>query len=160
MNPELRLTIIDWQGRAFDNLMEATGESPAATRNQANHRPWSGNAYPSLQKHKYRLPLLRKSMKGYFIRFAMPYDLQVKNFIHAHSSFIYYILIFFVLCMLMVYFCQSLLKSLKELRAFSLSVKRERRCPPARFSDEVGQVSADIINYPYSGEPQEAGRRA
>ena len=80
----------------------------------------------------------------------MPYNVKVQNFIHAHSSFIYYILIFFVLCMLMVYFfANRFSRSLKELRAFSLSVKQGAEVPSGfRFTDdEVGQVSADIVEH-------------
>lgn len=92
----------------------------------------------------------KKYEEGYFIRFAMPYNVKVQNFIHAHSSFIYYILIFFVLCMLMVYFfANRFSRSLKELRAFSLSVKQGAPVPSGfRFTDdEVGQVSADIVEH-------------
>ena len=108
MNPELRLTIIDWQGQVlFDNLMEATEMENHLQRPEIKRTIGLGQG-THIRRSKSTstdyLYFAKKYEEGYFIRFAMPYDLQVKNFIHAHSSFIYYILIFFVLCMLMVYF--------------------------------------------------------
>ncbi|HHU96681.1 MAG: ATP-binding protein [Bacteroidota bacterium] len=154
MNPELRLTIIDWQGQVlFDNLMEATEMENHLQRPEIKRTIGLGQG-THIRRSKSTstdyLYFAKKYEEGYFIRFAMPYDLQVKNFIHAHSSFIYYILIFFVLCMLMVYFfANRFSKSLKELRAFSLSVKQGTPVPSGfRFSDdEVGQVSADIVEH-------------
>ncbi|MGI6573369.1 MAG: ATP-binding protein [Fermentimonas sp.] len=154
MDPELRLTIIDWQGQVlFDNLIEATEMENHLHRPEIKRTIGLGQG-THIRRSKSTdtdyLYFAKKYEEGYFIRFAMPYDLQVKNFIHAHSSFIYYILIFFVLCMLMVYFfANRFSKSIKELSAFSLSVKQGTPVPSGfRFSDdEVGQVSADIVEH-------------
>jgi two-component system phosphate regulon sensor histidine kinase PhoR len=154
MDPELRLTIIDWQGQVlFDNLMEATEMENHLQRPEIKKTIGFGQGVHirrSKSTNTDYLYFVKKYEEGYFIRFAMPYDVKVKNFIHAHSSFIYYILIFFVLCMLMVYFfANRFSKSIRELRAFSLSVKQGTPIPSGfRFSsDEVGQVSADIVEH-------------
>ena len=154
MDPELRLTIIDWQGQVlFDNLMEATEMENHLQRPEIKKTIGFGQGAHirrSKSTNTDYLYFVKKYEEGYFIRFAMPYDVKVKNFIHAHSSFIYYILIFFVLCMLMVYFfANRFSKSIRELRAFSLSVKQGTPIPSGfRFSgDEVGQVSADIVEH-------------
>ncbi len=154
MNPELRLTIIDWQGQVlFDNLMEATEMENHLQRPEIKRTIGLGQGTHIRRSQSTNIDYLyfaKKYEEGYFIRFAMPYDVQVQNFIHAHSSFIYYILIFFVLCMLMVYFfANRFSKSIKELRAFSLSVKQGTPIPSGfKFSDdEVGQVSADIVEH-------------
>lgn len=154
LNPELRLTIIDWQGQVlFDNLVDASEMENHLKRPEIQKTIGLGKGSHVRRSESTKVDYLyfaKKYEEGYFIRFAMPYNVKVQNFIHAHSSFIYYILIFFVLCMLMVYFfANRFSRSLKELRAFSLSVKQGAPVPSGfRFTDdEVGQVSADIVEH-------------
>ncbi len=154
MDPDLRLTLIDWQGEVlFDNLLEASEMENHLKRPEIQKTIGFGKGSHVRRSESTSVDYLyfaKKYEEGYFIRFAMPYDMKVQKFIHAHSPFIYSILIFFVLCMLMVYFfANRFSKSIKELRAFSLSVKQGTPVPSGfRFSDdEVGQVSADIVEH-------------
>src|SRR5690606_10315894 len=93
----------------------------------------------------------KKYDDAYFIRVALPYDVELKSFINAGNSFAYYILLFFIVCVLMmIYFADRFSKSMRELRAFSLNVKKGSAIPPSLIftDDEVGEVSADIVeNY-------------
>ncbi len=154
MEPELRLTIIDWQGQVlFDNLLESSEMENHLQRPEIMKTIGFGQGTHirrSLSNNVDYLYFAKKYDEGYFIRFAIPYDVRVKNFIHSNSSFIYYILLFFVACMLMFYyFSNRFSKSLKELSAFSLSVKRGTPVSSDfKFTDdEVGKVSADIVEH-------------
>src|SRR5690554_2124211 len=155
MDPDLRLTIIDWQGKVlYDNLLDGSEMENHLQRREIQKTIGFGQGAHirrSTSNNVEYLYFAKKYDEGYFIRFAIPYDVEVQNFIHSNSSFVYYILLFFVICMLMVYFFSNRFsKSIKELRAFSLSVRQGIPVPhDFRFTDdEVGKVSADIVeNY-------------
>ncbi len=154
MDPELRLTVISWQGEVlFDNLLDEDGMENHLQRPEVQKTIGFGQGAHirlSASNEVEYLYFAKKYDEGFFIRFAIPYDVEVQNFIHSQNSFVYYILLFFVICMLMVHFFSNRFsKSIKELRAFSLSVRQGVPVPhDFHFSDdEVGKVSADIVEH-------------
>ena len=155
MQPELRLTIINNQGAVmYDNLLEADRmenhlqrpeiEKSIALGKGSNIRLSSSNSVKYLYHAK-------KYDDALFIRVALPYDVELQSFINSGNSFAYYILLFFVVCVLMmVYFANRFSKSMRELRGFSLNMKKGSAIPPSFIftDDEVGEVSRDIVeNY-------------
>lgn len=154
MDPDLRLTIIDWQGNVlYDNLLDGREMENHLQRPEIQKTIGFGHGShvrTSTSNDVEYLYFAKKYDDGYFIRFAIPYDVEVRNFIHSNSSFIYYILLFFVICMLMMHFFSNRFsKSIKELRAFSASV-RQGVAIPSDFhftDDEVGEVSGDIVEH-------------
>src|SRR5690554_1004218 len=154
MDPELRLTVISWQGEVlYDNLLDEDGMENHLQRPEVQKTIGFGQGAHirlSTSNEVEYLYFAKKYDEGFFIRFAIPYDVEVQNFIHSQNSFVYYILLFFVVCMLMVHFFSNRFsKSIKELRAFSLSVRQGIPVPhDFRFTDdEVGKVSADIVEH-------------
>lgn len=154
MDPELRLTVISWQGEVlYDNLLDEDGMENHLQRPEVQKTIGFGQGAHirlSTSNEVEYLYFAKKYDEGFFIRFAIPYDVEVQNFIHSQNSFVYYILLFFVVCMLMVHFFSNRFsKSIKELRAFSLSVRQGVPVPhDFHFSDdEVGKVSADIVEH-------------
>ena len=155
MPSELRLTIVDWDGKVFfDNLLEPD--------NMENHlkRPeiqktigygFGSNIRVSKSNNTEYLYFAKEYKEGYFIRMALPYDVNLRTFINSENSFVYLILVFFVVCVLMMqYFTNRFTKSIRELREFSLSLKNGVPIPDSfKFTDnELGEVSADIVeNY-------------
>ncbi|MEA5127103.1 MAG: ATP-binding protein [Proteiniphilum sp.] len=155
MPSDVRCTIISWEGRVFyDNLLEAGEMGNHLKRPEVQKSIGFGSGSNIRLSESDNIKYLYYSKKydeGYFIRLAVPYDIQLQSFINSGSSFIIYILLFFVLCILMMlYFSNRFSKSLKELKEFSLNVKNGTNVP-ADFTfadDEVGEVSADIVeNY-------------
>ncbi|OJV75593.1 MAG: hypothetical protein BGO34_01215 [Bacteroidia bacterium 44-10] len=155
MPSDVRCTIISWEGRVFyDNLLEAGEMENHLKRPEVQKSIGFGSGSNIRLSESDNIKYLYYSKKydeGYFIRLAVPYDIQLQSFINSGSSFIIYILLFFVLCILMMlYFSNRFSKSLKELKEFSLNVKNGTNVP-ADFTfadDEVGEVSADIVeNY-------------
>ncbi len=151
----VRLTIIDWQGNVlYDNtLLADTMENhlqrpeiqKAILRQSGTHVRVS-----STNNVKY-MYYAKKYEEGYFVRVALPYDIKVKPVLNAKDSFVYYVLLFFVVCVLMMnYFANRFSKSIKELREFSLLLKSGQPIsrPMNYMDDEIGEISADIIeNY-------------
>lgn len=155
MPSNVRFTIISWEGRVYyDNLLEAGEMGNHLKRPEVQKSVGFGSGSNIRLSESDNIEYLYYSKKydeGYFIRLAMPYDVKLQSFINSGSSFIIYILIFFMLCILMMlYFSNRFSKSLKELREFSLNVKNGSKIPVGfTFADdEVGEVSADIVeNY-------------
>ncbi|MBK5195549.1 MAG: two-component sensor histidine kinase, partial [Proteiniphilum sp.] len=155
MQPELRLTIIDWHGGVmYDNLLEADRMENHLQRPEIEKSIALGkgsNIRLSSSNNVKYLYYAKKYDDDYFIRVALPYDVELQSFINSGNSFAYYILLFFIVCVLMmIYFANRFSKSMRELREFSLNVKRGSAIPPSFIftDDEVGEVSADIVeNY-------------
>jgi two-component system OmpR family sensor kinase/two-component system phosphate regulon sensor histidine kinase PhoR len=82
----------------------------------------------------------------------MPYDLKLQSFLDARNSFIYFIILFFLVCVVMMnYFANQFTRSIQQLRNFSQQLKTGGN-PDIFFNefpdDEVGAISADIVeNY-------------
>lgn len=155
MPSDTRCTVIDWEGRVlYDNRLDADEMENHLQRPEVQKSIGFGdgsNIRVSASDNIKYLYYAKKYNEGYFIRMAVPYDVKLQSFINSGNSFIYYILLFFVVCILMmVYFSNRFSKSLRELREFSLNIKNGSKIP-ADFvftDDEVGEVSADIVeNY-------------
>lgn len=152
---DVRFTLIDWDGKVlYDNLLDADEMENHLHRPELQKAIGFGSGsnirLSASDSIKY-LYYAKKYNEGYFIRLGVPYNVELQTFINSGNSFIYYILLFFVLCiLLMLYFSNRFSKSLKELKEFSLNVKNGSMVPSdfVFTDDEVGDVSADIVeNY-------------
>lgn len=155
MPSDVRFTIINWEGRVlYDNFLDVRKMENHLKRPEVQKSIGFGNGsnirISDSDNIKY-LYYSKKYNEGYFIRLAVPYNVQLQSFINSGSSFIIYILLFFVVCILMMlYFSNRFSRSLKELREFSLNVRNDVKIPASFVfaDDEVGEVSADIVeNY-------------
>ena len=155
MPSELRMTIINWDGKVyFDNLLESDKMENHLQRPEIQKTIGYGsgtNIRVSKSNNIEYLYFAKEYKEGFFIRMALPYDVDLRSFINSENSFVYFILLFFVVCALMMqYFTNRFTKSIRELREFSLSLKNGVPIPDSfEFADdEVGEVSADIVeNY-------------
>jgi two-component system phosphate regulon sensor histidine kinase PhoR len=155
MSPELRVTIINWEGQVlYDNRTNANAMENHLQRPEVQKSIGFGKGshirHSNTNNHSY-LYFAKNYQNDYFIRVALPYNVDLQSFIQNGNSFIYYILLFFFVCVLMMLsFANRFSQSMKELRVFSLSVKNGLPIPDSfQFADdEVGEVSADIVeNY-------------
>jgi two-component system phosphate regulon sensor histidine kinase PhoR len=151
----VRLTVIDWQGNVmYDNTLSADTMENHLQRpeiQKAIVQQSGTHVRVSATNNVKYMYYAKKYDEGYFIRVALPYDIKVKPVLHAKDSFVYYILLFFVVCVFMMnYFANRFSKSIKELREFSLQLKSGQPIsrPVNYVDDEIGEISADIIeNY-------------
>lgn len=151
----VRLTVIDWQGNVmYDNTLSADTMENHLQRpeiQKAIVQQSGTHVRVSATNNVKYMYYAKKYDEGYFIRVALPYDIKVKPVLHAKDSFVYYILLFFVVCVFMMnYFANQFSKSIKELREFSLQLKSGQPIsrPVNYVDDEIGEISADIIeNY-------------
>ncbi len=151
----LRLTVIDNKGEVmYDNLLNEktmTNHIDRPEIQKAIHFG-SGSHIRMSDSNQIRYLYYGKSYKGgYFIRVALPYEVEVRPFINSRNSFMYFIIFFFIVSVLMMfYFANKFSQSIKELKEFAINLKNEKPVKTAfEFpDDEVGEVSAEIVeNY-------------
>ncbi|WP_286832536.1 MULTISPECIES: sensor histidine kinase [unclassified Proteiniphilum] len=148
----LRFTIIDWQGDVmYDNLMDASLMENHLNRPEVKKSLGFGEGTHIRLSGSNNIKYLYYSKKyneGFFIRMALPYNVEMSTFTDTGNSFTFIVLLFFIVCVLMMlYFTSRFTKSIKELREFSLKVKKGLPIPSSLLfaDDEVGELSADIV---------------
>ncbi|MEA5042961.1 MAG: ATP-binding protein [Petrimonas sp.] len=155
LSDNLRLTIIDKTGRVmYDNLLDEKTMTNHTDRPEIQKAMVSGsgsNIRMSDSNHIRYLYYARNYDGAYFIRVALPYEVEVRPFLNSKNSFMYFIILFFIVCALMMfYFANKFSKSIKELKDFAVNLKNGKPTKTAfEFpDDEVGEVSAEIVeNY-------------
>ena len=138
----------------YDNLLDENTMANHITRPEIQKAHDSGrgsNIRMSESNHIRYLYYAKNYNDEYFIRVALPYDLQVRPFLNSGNSFMYFIILFFIVSVLMMfYFANKFSQSIKELKEFAVNLKNEKPEKTAfEFpDDEVGEVSAEIVeNY-------------
>ncbi len=87
-----------------------------------------------------------KHFDGYFIRVALPYNLEVKNLLEAGRYFIYItIILFIIVLILMNYVSERFEKSILQLKSFTTSIKNNVLLETVEFpQDELGEIGEEI----------------
>ncbi|WP_129594131.1 sensor histidine kinase [Seramator thermalis] len=153
---DIRISIIDSLGTVlYDNRVDTEKLENHLHRPEvqeaASHGSGSNIRISASNEVEY-LYFARKFGDGYYVRIAMPYDLKLQSFLDARNSFIYFIILFFLVCVVMMnYFANQFTRSIQQLRNFSQQLKTGGN-PDIFFNefpdDEVGAISADIVeNY-------------
>lgn len=97
-----------------------------------------------------------KNYNAYYVRVALPYDIQIRKFLKADNAFLYFIIGFFLIMLfLMNIISNSIGKSIKQLRDFALSSDNEVANLYTFPKDELGEIGAKITeNYKKLNESQ------
>lgn len=148
----IRLTLIDRQGEVlYDNAITDSHLENHAQRPEvltAKEEGVGSNIRISASNNLEYL-YYAKRFNAYFVRVALPYDIQVQNFLKADNGFLYFILMFFVgMLFLINYVASRFSKSINQLRDFTVSA--EDNDINSMFidfpQDELGEVGAKIAN--------------
>ena len=146
----IRLTLIDKQGFVlYDNTLKETGQMEShAQRPEILDAKSKGNGTDIRISNSNQLEYLyyAKRFNCYYIRVALPYDVQVQRFLKADNAFLYYILGLFVLMLLLINLVANRFgKSIKQLRDFTHTDGNSKIEFP---EDELGEIGAKITeNY-------------
>jgi signal transduction histidine kinase len=153
--PTMRVTLIDHDGRVlYDNLL--TPDTPLENHARrpeivqaARHGKGSDIRVSASNSRKYLY--YAKQFDRYYIRMALPYDIQVRHFLKPGNGFLYYILALFVAGILFIrYVAGRFGKSIRQLRDFSMAVgSNTANIAGMHFpDDELGEIGAKIVqNY-------------
>ncbi len=85
---------------------------------------------------------------GYFVRIALPYDVQLKNFLKSDFIFLYFIIIlFFIVLLALVYISNRFGKSISKLKDFiqSAQVPGTSLDNISFPNDELGEIGDKIV---------------
>ncbi|MDR0295427.1 MAG: two-component sensor histidine kinase [Prevotellaceae bacterium] len=89
-----------------------------------------------------------KRFDSYYIRMALPYNVEVAHFLKADNVFIYFIIGLFLLGLFIINIVASRFgKSINQLKDFALTVESEKQFADMQFShDELGEIGAKIAD--------------
>lgn len=149
----LRLTIVNHDGKVlYDNNLDTEQEIE-------NHllRPEIQKA--SIQKSGTAIRLsnstgieyyyFAKDFADYFIRVALPYDIEVQNFLKTDNIFLYFItLLFFIALVSLIYIADRFGKAISGLKDFIISAENHSiDYKNIHFPNtELGEISEKIIH--------------
>ncbi|MDR1225836.1 MAG: two-component sensor histidine kinase [Prevotellaceae bacterium] len=151
----IRLTLLDALGNViYDNIVGKVGalENHAARPEivMVREKGEGSNIRASATNHVEYL-YYAKRYGSYYIRVALPYDIQTKKVVESYNIFFYYtIALFAAMLLLMNFVAGRFSKSIKQLRDFTWAIESG---DPVTFDvdfpqDELGEIGAKIAeNY-------------
>jgi signal transduction histidine kinase len=153
-NKNLRITLIDEYGKVlFDNDVENSEGMenhlyrPEIMKSLYKDYGTATRYSKSLSKDYY---YYAKRYKGYYIRVALPYNIEVKNFLKADNLYIYFLLLIFIVVIIsLIYISDKLGKSISTLKDFAVNADNNSydNSKMIDFQDnELGIISNRIVS--------------
>ena len=153
----LRLTLIDRQGNViYDNaivdslLSENHAQRPEII--QAKTKGSGSDIRTSATNDRKYLYYARR-YNDYYIRAALPYDVQVQNFLKSDNLFLYYIAGLFIITLFLInYMADRFGKSIRKLKEFAFSMENAQNNSPFSIlhspfpKDELGEIGRKIMD--------------
>ena len=152
--PNLRLTVIEEDGRVcFDNTLNSAEEQ--ALENHL-HRPevatsrisGVGSSVRYSDTNEIDYYYYSKYLAPYFVRVALPYDLDLQNRLKADKYFLYFIFILFItLLVVLLYISDRFGRAISGLNEFLSSVEnKDPQFDNIKFPDtEIGEIGHKIV---------------
>ena len=148
----IRLTLIDGAGVVqYDNAIR-----DLSTLENHSHRPEIVEAKANGKGANIRISSSNnveylyyvKQFNDHFIRVALPYDIQVQQFLKSDNLFLYYIIALFLVMLILINFVATRFgNTIKQLRDFVISSDEKTNTVTAKFpKDEFGEISERIAD--------------
>ena len=154
---DLRVTLIDAEGKVFyekdtHDLKSLNNHLDRPEIMKALYQDYGSNIRMSASlNHEYLY--YAKFFNNYFIRVALPYDVQVQNILKPDNFFIYIVLTLFVLVFILLNLVAGRFnKSINKLRNIISRLRNDQPLPAnINFPDdelgEMGKELVDIFNF-------------
>lgn len=142
---ELRISVININGiveydnsfddlSVFDNHLQRAEIQLAAIKDKGAEIRVSDT---NQQEYLY----FAKAYENYYIRAALPYTQQIRQFLKPDNGFLYFILVFFALFLFLIHFItKRFATSIRQLRDFALQTKKNESKPIDFSKDELGEI--------------------
>ena len=107
MQPDLRVTLIDRGEVIYDNRLdvEALENHLMRPEIQESLKEGTGTNIRKSASNQVEYLYYVRPADDFFVRVALPYNVELRSFIHSGNSFAFYILLFFIVSVLMmIYF--------------------------------------------------------
>lgn len=154
---ELRVTLIDAEGNVFyendtQNIKQLGNHLDRPEIMKALYQDYGSNIRMSASmNHEYLY--YAKFFGKYFVRVALPYNIQVKNVLQPDNFFIYIVLVMFVIVFILLNLVAGRFeKSITKLRDITSRLKNDQPLPTdITFPDDelgdMGKELVDIFNF-------------
>lgn len=144
--PELRITIIDLQGTVlYDNKIDEYSKLEChASRSEIieAEKTGKGTAIRNSDSTKHPYLYYAKKFGEIYVRVALPYNLQLEQFLKPDNLFLYFLLILFMVSLFFIHkITQQFGNSVKRLRDFTL---RPDNSDISFGEDELGEIGKKI----------------
>jgi two-component system OmpR family sensor kinase/two-component system phosphate regulon sensor histidine kinase PhoR len=153
---EIRITIIKQDGQVlFDKEVENIGQLENHTNRpeilQAIYNSHGSHIRLSTSTQREYLYYAKRYSDSYFIRVALPYNIETKELLKASNMFIYIVVIMFVIVIIIFnYVAGRFGKSISQLKKFTSEIKDGKLPDDMQFPDDelgdIGKEVADIFN--------------
>ncbi|GHS93603.1 two-component sensor histidine kinase [Bacteroidia bacterium] len=165
LNSQLRLTLIDRQGNVlYDNEIKETSQMENHAQRpeiKTAREKGKGRDIRISSSNEKEYLYYAKRFNDYYIRVALPYDIQVRHFLKSDNFFLYFIVAFFMVMLFLInYVSNRFGKSIKQLRDFTYLIENgewrmenENNSPFSILNsqfpkDELGEIGEKIAeNY-------------
>ena len=150
----IRLTLIDNNGKVlYDNIFHdflQLGNHAGRPEVQEAQKQGTGTSIRESDSNHQSYLYYAKRFNSYYVRVALPYNIQVAHLLKAGDIFIYFIIGLFLLTLFIIRIVAGRFgKSINQLRDFTMAVECGEQVPALQFShDELGEIGAKIAeNY-------------
>ena len=147
----LRITIVNYDGNV---LYDCDFPNVSALDNHLNRpeimKAQYGNFGVNIRyskSAKFDYIYFAKFYQNYFVRVALPYNVQVKSLLKAGNLFIYTVLVLFILVLMVVnYISGRFEKSILQLKNFAENLKNNRKIDEKIIfpNDELGEIGQNL----------------
>lgn len=146
----LRVTVIDKEGKViFDNRLNENNEiENHALRPEIISAATKGKGKDIRKSASTKKEYLyyAKHLGNNYIRVALPYNIQIQNFLKPDNEFIYFLLFILMIVGIFVFYTANYFgKAITQLKDFSLSIKDNKNMDISSFrDDEIGFIGKQI----------------
>ncbi len=150
----IRLTLINFQGVVlYDNVVKNPSEMENHVQRpeiiSARNKQKGSDIRTSFSNNLQYL-YYAKRFGNYYIRMALPYDVEVRDFLKSDNLFLYYIIALFVVMLFLIHYASGRFgKSIRKLKYFTDASENNNLVQPVDFpDDELGEIGNKIAeNY-------------
>jgi len=153
MPMDIRITIIDEAGKVrFDKDVHDIGslenhlDRPEIR--SASYQGKGSNIRMSTSTH-HEYMYYAKHYEDYYIRVALPYNIQTKSMLKADNMFIYIVLGLFIIVILLVnYIAGRFGKSISQLKDLAIKIREDKPLPERTSfpDDELGEIGNQLVS--------------
>jgi signal transduction histidine kinase len=165
----IRLTLIDRQGYVlYDNAVTKTAQMENHSQRpeiSAARAKGKGSDIRISSSNEKKYLYYAKQFNNYYVRVALPYDVQLKHFLKPDNLFLYYIVFLFMVMLALINWVAGRFgKSIKQFRDFIRLVENNEKTKndfpsailhPQFPQDELGEIGVKIAaNYRHLKESE------
>lgn len=149
----IRITIINIDGKVIfdkdvDNINSLDNHLDRPEIRKALFQSYGSNIRMSAStNHEYLY--YAKHYPTYFVRVALPYNIETKGMLKADNLFIYIVLVLFVFVLVLLNYAAGRFgKSISQLKNLTTSIKENKPLPVnTEFQDdEVGEIGKELVD--------------